>query len=238
MSRRMWTLTVSLRTLPVDAGRRLPNSSGIGARAGNTFRRPRQGTPPKTNPVNSPDDGTNRKSFGSRLRRTELRQRDGRGRCANSGVPATGEEARCASRACEGCHRGSARGAGLSACVMSAISGAYSGASRPAKTAAHWPGCATRRHFTAAGYTVDYADGRAAMALHPADGKPASFVSTGGSVENFVLWNYGIADRDKLSENPRLSSNFYGGLRFYIGHHTADPDARVAEIRSPHRHRN
>jgi hypothetical protein len=75
----------------------------------------------------------------------------------------------------------------------------------------------------AAGYTVDYADGRAALALHPADGSLASFASADGAVEHFVLWSFGVADRDKLSENPRLSSNFYGGS-LYVGHFTAEPD--------------
>jgi hypothetical protein len=76
-------------------------------------------------------------------------------------------------------------------------------------------------HFYAAGYTVDYADGRAALTLHPADGKLSTFVSSDGSVENFVLWTYGVADRDSVSENPRLRSNFYGGS-LYVGHFTAD----------------
>lgn len=77
-------------------------------------------------------------------------------------------------------------------------------------------------HFYAAGYTVDYADGRAALSLHPADGKLTSFASADGSVENFVLWTYGAADKDGLSENPRLRSNFYGGS-LYIGHHLNEP---------------
>ena len=77
-------------------------------------------------------------------------------------------------------------------------------------------------HFYAAGYAVDYAEGRAALSLHPADGKLTSFASADGSVENFVLWTYGVADRDKLSESPGFRSNFYGGS-LYIGHHLDEP---------------
>jgi hypothetical protein len=77
--------------------------------------------------------------------------------------------------------------------------------------------------FYAAGYTVDYAEGRAALTLHPADGKLSSFHSQDGSVENFVLWSYGVTNRDQLSENPRLSSNFYGGS-LYVGHFTSEAD--------------
>ena len=82
-------------------------------------------------------------------------------------------------------------------------------------------------HFYAAGYAVDYADGRAALTLHPADGKLTSFASADGSVENFVLWTYGVADKDKLSESPHFRSNFYGGS-LYIGHHTDDPGDPLA----------
>lgn len=110
-----------------------------------------------------------------------------------------------------------------------AVGGVYSGASAETNENGYYEVLVPRgaAHFYAAGYTVDYADGRAAMALHPADGKLTSFVSTDGSVENFVLWNYGIADRDKMSENPGLSNNFYGGA-LYIGHHTADPGDALA----------
>lgn len=82
-------------------------------------------------------------------------------------------------------------------------------------------------HFYAAGYTVDYADGRAALALHPADGKLTSFASADGSVENFVLWTYGVADKDKMSESPHFRSNFYGGS-LYVGHHVDDPGDALA----------
>ena len=66
-------------------------------------------------------------------------------------------------------------------------------------------------HFYAAGYTIDYGEGRAAVALHPADGKAESFASAAGAVENFVLLPYGIADRDEASEKPWFSSSYYGG---------------------------
>jgi hypothetical protein len=66
-------------------------------------------------------------------------------------------------------------------------------------------------HFYAAGHTVDYGEGRAAMSLHPADGKAGSFASAEGAVENFVLLPYGIADRDGMSEKPWDPKNYYGG---------------------------
>lgn len=87
-------------------------------------------------------------------------------------------------------------------------------------------------HFYAAGYAVDYADGRAALTLHPADGKLTSFASADGSVENFVLWTHSVADRDKMSENPGMRSNFYGGS-LYVGHHTADPGDVLALPTNP-----
>ncbi|AMV28616.1 hypothetical protein VT84_29700 [Gemmata sp. SH-PL17] len=104
------------------------------------------------------------------------------------------------------------------------IGGRYSGASAESDEKGYYEvqvpqGAA---HFYAAGYTVDYADGRAALTLHPADGKLTSFASVDGSVENFVLWTYGVADKDKMSENPSYRSNFYGGS-LYIGHHVDDP---------------
>lgn len=106
-----------------------------------------------------------------------------------------------------------------------AIGGVYSGASGESDEKGYYEvkvpqGAA---HFYAAGYTVDYADGRAALSLHPADGKLDSFASANGSVENFVLLTYGIADRDRLSENPGLRSNFYGGS-INVGHFTSEPE--------------
>lgn len=109
------------------------------------------------------------------------------------------------------------------------VGGSYSGASAESDEKGYYEvkvpvGAA---HFYAAGYTVDYADGRAALSLHPADGKLSSFASADGSVENFVLWTHGVADKDKLSESPGMRSNFYGGS-LYIGHHTAEPDDNFA----------
>lgn len=105
------------------------------------------------------------------------------------------------------------------------VGGRYSGASAESDEEGYYEiqvpyGAA---HFYTAGYTVDYGDGRAALALHPADGKLESFTSEKGSVENFVLLTYGIASRDELSEHPSFGSTYYGGV-LYIGHHTAEPN--------------
>lgn len=111
----------------------------------------------------------------------------------------------------------------------SLVGGAYSGASGETDAEGYYEvkvpyGAA---HFYNAGYTVDYGEGRAALSLHPVDGKLSSFASEDGLVENFVLLTYGIADRDALSENPAFSSNYYGGV-VYIGHHTSEPDDALA----------
>lgn len=66
-------------------------------------------------------------------------------------------------------------------------------------------------HLYAAAYTIDHGDLRAAMSLHPVDGRLDSFASANGNVENFVLLSYGVADRDKASEQPNGASNYYGG---------------------------
>ncbi|HEX8246537.1 MAG TPA: hypothetical protein VF599_00005 [Pyrinomonadaceae bacterium] len=65
--------------------------------------------------------------------------------------------------------------------------------------------------FYAAGYTIDYGEGRAAMSLHPADGKDNTFASAEGAVENFVLIYHGLGDRNAISEKPWDSANYYGG---------------------------
>ena len=70
----------------------------------------------------------------------------------------------------------------------------------------------TNFHFAA--YAVDYGAGKAAMALHPADG-----------VENFVLLPYGIANRSMLAENSNYGASFYGGsisLFINVGYVGAD----------------
>jgi hypothetical protein len=66
-------------------------------------------------------------------------------------------------------------------------------------------------HFYNAGYSIDYGDGRVACGLHPADGELDSFASANGSVENFVLLPYGIANPDKVQDQPHYSGNYYGG---------------------------
>jgi hypothetical protein len=64
-------------------------------------------------------------------------------------------------------------------------------------------------HFAA--YAVDYGGGKAAMALHPADGSIEDNPPGEGGVENFVLLPYGIADRAMLAENSNYGASFYGG---------------------------
>jgi len=66
-------------------------------------------------------------------------------------------------------------------------------------------------HFYNAGYTVDYGEGRAALGLHPADGEADSFATANGSVENWVLLPYGIANRDDAQDKPYYINNYYGG---------------------------
>jgi hypothetical protein len=66
-------------------------------------------------------------------------------------------------------------------------------------------------HYYCAGYAVDYGEGRAAMGLHPADGEAEGFASTSGTVENWVLMPYGIADRDGIQDQPQYLNNYYGG---------------------------
>lgn len=73
----------------------------------------------------------------------------------------------------------------------------------------------------AAGYTIDWGDGRAGMSLHSVDGKIDSFASASGAVKNFVLLPYGVTSRDNLSENPRLASTYYGGS-IYVGYYVVE----------------
>jgi hypothetical protein len=76
-------------------------------------------------------------------------------------------------------------------------------------------------HFYAAGYTIDWGEGRAALGLHPADGEASQFATANGLVENWVLVHYGIGDRDKASEQPHYSGNYYGGS-FTVSYSVAD----------------
>jgi hypothetical protein len=95
----------------------------------------------------------------------------------------------------------------------SAVGGFYSGAQVETDANGYYeidvPWGATE--FYAAGYTIDYGEGRAAVSLYPADGKANSFASANGTVENFVLLYHGLGDRNALSEKPWDSVNYYGG---------------------------
>lgn len=77
--------------------------------------------------------------------------------------------------------------------------------------------------FHYAGYEINYAGGRAALGLHPADGSLSdSYAVRTGGVENFVLLAYGIADEKGVRENPKYRSNFYGG-NLKLTYHIAPP---------------
>jgi len=108
----------------------------------------------------------------------------------------------------------------------SAAGGFYSGASAKSDAKGYYEitvpwGAAS---FYAAGYTVDYGEGRAALGLHPADGEADSFASANGHVENWVLLPYGIGDRDNASEQPQYAGNYYGGS-LSIGYSISDPQS-------------
>lgn len=75
----------------------------------------------------------------------------------------------------------------------------------------------------AAGYTVDYGEGRAAMSLYATDGKVGSFPSGDGAVKNFVLLSYGVFNKDLVSQRPNDPTNYAGGS-LYITYNVADPD--------------
>ena len=76
-------------------------------------------------------------------------------------------------------------------------------------------------HYYNAGYQLNWGDGIAAVGLHPADGKLDSFTTVDGAVENFVLLPYGITSQEKLSENPFVSSTYYGGT-LHISYYTLE----------------
>lgn len=114
------------------------------------------------------------------------------------------------------------------------IGGAYSGAQGTTDKNGYYEFAIPKgvAHFYNAGYAVEWGDGLAALSLHPADGKIESFASVDGAVENFVLLSYGITSRENVSQNPRLSSTYYGGT-IYIGHWTCegtDCDAQPTNI--------
>lgn len=67
----------------------------------------------------------------------------------------------------------------------------------------------------AAGYTIEYGSGRAAMSLYPADGKVSLQNPGAGVVKNFVLLSYGLADADSRASEPWSAAGYFGGaLRF------------------------
>lgn len=78
-------------------------------------------------------------------------------------------------------------------------------------------------NFYNAGYQIEWGEGVAAVSLHPADGKLDSFVTSDGTVENFVLLPYGITSRENLQENAHLPSTFYGGAIF-LSWYSAEAD--------------
>jgi hypothetical protein len=94
-----------------------------------------------------------------------------------------------------------------------AVGGFYSGAQTETDAKGYYeiavPWGATE--FYAAGYTIDYGEGRAAVSLYPADGKDNTFTSADGTVENFVLIYHGLGDRNAISEKPWDGANYYGG---------------------------
>ena len=75
----------------------------------------------------------------------------------------------------------------------------------------------------AAGYSIPYGSGKAAIGLYPTDGKVQNFESTKGLVKNFVLLTYGLADEDKRAESPWSSGGYFGGS-LYINYSLGDPD--------------
>ncbi|GAB3934172.1 carboxypeptidase-like regulatory domain-containing protein [Larkinella terrae] len=104
-----------------------------------------------------------------------------------------------------------------------ATGGSYSGASDETDVNGYYEitvpwGAA---EFYAAGYTIDYGEGRAVVSLGAADGKLGSFASAEGLVKNFVLLSYGVFNKDLVSQKPRDPTNYAGGC-FYITYNVAD----------------
>ncbi|BCM94438.1 hypothetical protein IAD21_06345 [Abditibacteriota bacterium] len=95
-----------------------------------------------------------------------------------------------------------------------AVGGFYSGAQTKTDARGYYEVATPwgRASFYCAGYGVDWGDeGRAALGLGTADGEADQFATAEGAVENWILWPYGIADRDGVSENPQYSGNYFGG---------------------------
>lgn len=65
--------------------------------------------------------------------------------------------------------------------------------------------------FYAAGYELNYGDGKAVVGLAPADGKWDGFASESGQVKNFVLLSYGLGQASELAAQPGNQANYYGG---------------------------
>ncbi|MBD2082742.1 hypothetical protein [Leptolyngbya sp. FACHB-17] len=87
-------------------------------------------------------------------------------------------------------------------------------------------------HYYNAGYQLKWGDGIAAMGLHPTDGKLESFTTVDGAVENFVLLPYGITSPENVSQNPYVSSSYYGGsirVSYYTREKT-DPNIAAGSI--------
>lgn len=104
------------------------------------------------------------------------------------------------------------------------LAGAYSGAQGKTDANGYYEFAIPRgvAHYYNAGYAIEYGEGLAAVGLHPADGSVDSFASVDGAVENFVLLTHGITSRANVSDNPRVSSSYYGGS-VYIGYSVAEP---------------
>jgi hypothetical protein len=77
-------------------------------------------------------------------------------------------------------------------------------------------------HIWAAGYSINYGTGKAAIGLCPGGGNVESFESTKGLAKNFVLMSYGLADEDERAEKPWSSGGYFGGS-IYISYDLGDP---------------
>ncbi|RFS22569.1 carboxypeptidase regulatory-like domain-containing protein [Chitinophaga silvatica] len=84
-------------------------------------------------------------------------------------------------------------------------------------------------HFYAAGYTIDYGQGRATVGLYAADGNVNGFAYQNGAVKNFVLLSYGVANPDMLSQRPKDETNYFGGS-IYVSYPLHDPDDPIPTL--------
>lgn len=106
----------------------------------------------------------------------------------------------------------------------SSAGGFYSGASAKSDAEGYYEVAVPwgAAEFYTASCTLDYGSGRAAFGLYPADGEVDGFASAPGLVKNWVLLPYGVADRDKASDDPKYSGNYFGGT-FVVDYVVADP---------------